>query len=142
MLQARIFLAATALFLAATPAMVLNRPAIAAAADYRLEALDPRLPAGKDVTVAVRLIHAPSGKPVANAVLVRSRLDMSPEGMGDMTGPLMPVESKDPGVWRFKTRLPMVGDWALSIQAKVPGETDTVQGTVVITGVGGQSHGR
>ena len=83
--------------------------AFATSADYRLEALSPRLPIGKDVTLSVRLVYAPTGKPVRGAVIFRTRLDMSPEGMGDMAGLLTPVASSEPGVWRYSTKLTMAG---------------------------------
>jgi hypothetical protein len=109
-------------------------PASAASADYRLEALNQRLPIGKDVTLAVRLVHAPTGKPVPDAVIFRTRLDMSPDGMDDMAGPLTPVASSEPGVWRYSTKLTMAGDWAVTVQAKVPGETETVRASAIVTG--------
>lgn len=108
--------------------------AFATSADYRLEALNPRLPIGKDVTLAVRLVHAPTGKPVRGAVIFRTRLDMSPDGMGDMAGLLTPVASSEPGVWRYSTKLTMAGDWALTVQAKVPGEPETVRTSAIVTG--------
>jgi hypothetical protein len=108
--------------------------ASAASADYRLEALNQRLPIGKDVTFAVRLVHAPTGKPVPAAIIFRTRLDMSPDGMGDMAGLLTPVASSEPGVWRYSTKLTMAGDWAVTVQAKVPGETETVRASAIITG--------
>ena len=108
--------------------------ASASSADYRLEALNPRLPISRDVTLAVRLVDAPTGKPVPGAVIFRARLDMSPEGMGDMAGPLTPVASSEPQVWRYSTRLTMAGDWAVTVQAKVPGEPETVRATAIVTG--------
>ena len=108
--------------------------AFATSADYRLEALNPRLPIGKDVTLAVRLVHGPTGRPVRGAVIFRTRLDMSQEGMGDMAGLLTPVASSEPGVWRYSTKLTMAGDWALTVQAKVPGEPETVRTSAIVTG--------
>ena len=108
--------------------------AFATSADYRLEALSPRLPIGKDVTLSVRLVYAPTGKPVRGAVIFRTRLDMSPDGMGDMAGLLTPVASSEPGVWRYSTKLTMAGDWALTVQAKVPGEPETVRTSAIVTG--------
>ena len=109
-------------------------PASAASANYRLEALNPRLPIGEDVTLVVRLVHAPTGKPVPGAVIFRTRLEMSPDGMGDMAGPLTPVASSEPGVWRYSTKLTMAGEWAMTVQAKVPGETETVRASAKVTG--------
>jgi hypothetical protein len=40
--------------------------------------------------------------------------------------------SNEPGVYRFKADFTMAGRWALKLQAKVPGEPGTVEGTVVL----------
>jgi YtkA-like len=79
----------------------------------------------------VRLVHKPSGKPVTGAVLFRTRLDMSPDSMGEMTAKHVAMPTSEPGVYRFKADLTMAGGWAFKVMAKVPGESETVQGTVV-----------
>ena len=48
-----------------------------------------------------------------------------------MTAPVEPMPSTEPGVYRFKADLTMAGQWALKLMAKVQGEKETVQGTVV-----------
>jgi YtkA-like len=118
--------------LSTLPFIPLTAPA--ASSEYRLEALEQRFPIGKEVTLALRLVHAPTGKPVPGTVIFRTRLDMSPAGMGDMAEPLTPVPSSEPGVWRYTTKLTMAGDWAVVVQAKVPGETETVRAGAIITG--------
>lgn len=107
----------------------------AATVDYKLVPLEQRLPIGKEVTLTVRLLHAPTSKPVHGAVIFRTRLDMSPEGMNDMVAPLTPVGADEPATWRYATRLTMAGDWAVTVQAKVPGEAETVRASAIITGV-------
>ena len=107
----------------------------AATVDYKLVPLEQRLPIGKEVTLTVRLLHAPASTPVHGAVIFRTRLDMSPEGMNDMVAPLTPVGADEPATWRYTTRLTMAGDWAVTVQAKVPGETETVRASAIITGV-------
>jgi hypothetical protein len=106
--------------------------ALAGAGDYEFQLVASEVKASASAPLAVRLIHKPTNKPVAGAVLFRTRLDMSPEDMGDMTGALSPDTSAEPGVYAFKADLSMAGKWALKLQAKVPGETETVQGTVVV----------
>ena len=66
------------------------------------------------------------------AVLFRTRLDMSPDNMADMATSIAPDGSSEPGVYRFKADLSMAGSWALKLMAKVPGESETVQGTVIV----------
>ena len=95
--------------------------------------LQTEVKSGTGGEVAVRLVQKSDGKPVANAVIFRSRLDMSPEEMGDMTAKLTAEPSSEPGVYRFKAEPTMAGRWALKLMAKVPGESETVEGTVIIT---------
>ena len=86
---------------------------------------------GSGSELAVRLVHKPTAKPVAGAVIFRTRLDMSPDSMGEMTAKHEAMPSAEPGVYRFKADLTMAGGWAFKVMAKVPGETETVQGSVV-----------
>jgi len=108
---------------------------LAAAIDYAFEPVTAELKKGDDVIVAVRLLHKPSGKPVADAVIVRTRVDMAPDGMADMESPVAPVPGSEPGVYAFKTDLPMAGRYQLSVAAKVQGEPETVVGKVVFKAV-------
>ena len=105
--------------------------AIAGSADYVLEPVNVAVKNGAGSELAVRLIHKPSGKPVTGAVLFRTRLDMSPDSMGEMTAKHVAMPTSEPGVYRFKADLTMAGGWAFKVMAKVPGESETVQGTVV-----------
>src|SRR5262245_34073473 len=105
--------------LAATVAM--NVPAISGANDYAFEPVRAEVKKGDDATVAVRLVHKPSGKPVSDAVVILTRIDMSPDGMADMAPALEPLPSLEPGVYAFKTELGMAGRWLFSIAAKVQG---------------------
>jgi hypothetical protein len=104
--------------------------AFAGANDYVFEPVKAELKKGDDVVVSVRLKHKPTGKPVTDAVIVQTRIDMSPDAMGEMASPLTPVPSNEPGVYSFKTDLSMQGRWLLSIAAKVQGEPETVVGKI------------
>ena len=106
--------------------------AFAGAGDYAFEAVAPEMKKGDDVTVAVRLVHKPSGKPVQDAVIIRTRVDMAPDGMADMVSPVSPLPAREPGVYAFKTDLPMAGRYQLSVAAKVQGEPETVVGKVIV----------
>jgi hypothetical protein len=121
-----------ALLIAATLFLGASRHAGAAAEDYAFEAATAKVKQGNDAIVGVRLLNKASGKPVANAVIFQTRLDMSPENMGSMTSKVTPVASVVPGVYRFKLDLSMAGRWALKLAAKVPGEQETVRGEVVV----------
>jgi hypothetical protein len=104
----------------------------AGADDYTFESVKPELQKG-DAILAVRLVQKSTSKPIADAVIVRSRIDMGPDGMPTMESPLTPEPSSEPGVYSFKTNLPMAGHWLLSIAAKVQGEPETVVGKTTYT---------
>lgn len=106
-------------------------PASAGASDYAFEPVQAEVKTGSGQDVAVRLVHTPGGHPVPGAVIFQMRLDMGPESMAEMTSPIKPVDSTEPGVYRFKADFTMAGSWALTLAAKVQGETETVKGTVV-----------
>lgn len=105
--------------------------ALAAAADYEFQPIKVDVKHGNGSELAVRLLHKPSGKPVPGAVLFRTRLDMAPDNMADMTAKHQALPSSEPGVYRFRADLNMAGGWAFRVMAKVPGEKDTVEAVVV-----------
>lgn len=105
--------------------------ALAGKNDYVFEPVAAEVKNGDGSQLAVRLTHKPSGKPVEGAVIFRTRLDMSPDAMGEMTAKLAAEPAREPGIYRFKADLTMAGRWALKLMAKVPGESETIEGTVV-----------
>jgi hypothetical protein len=117
--------------LAATMSLAASA-ASAAASDYAFEPVNADMKKGDDVTVAVRLLNKQTGKPVPDAVIIRTRVDMAPDGMAEMQSPVSPLPATEPGVYAFKTDLPMAGRYQLSLSAKVQGEAETVTGNVVI----------
>lgn len=107
-------------------------PAWAGAKDYVFEPVKSEVKNGVGSELLVRLIHKPSGKPVEGALIVKTRLDMAPEGMETMEAKHTAAEpTGEPGVYRFKADLTMAGGWALKLMAKVNGEPETLEGTVV-----------
>src|SRR3974390_943108 len=94
--------------IAATVSMV-SGAALAGGADYAFDPVSPEIKKGDDVVVALRLTQKPSGKPVPDAVIVRTRVDMGPDGMADMVSPVVLVHSEQPGVYALKTDLPLAG---------------------------------
>ncbi len=109
--------------------------AFAGAADYAFDPVNAEIKKGDDVVVALRLTHKSSGRPVADAVIVRTRVDMGPDGMADMVSPVALVPSEQPGVYALKTDLPMAGRYLVSIAVKVQGEPETVVGKVIVKAV-------
>ena len=119
---------------AALGAVLLAATAATATADlkdYEFQLVEKELKQG-EAEVAVRLLHTPSGQAVPNAVIFAKRIDMGPDGMETMESPIEAMPSTEPGVYRFKTNLTMAGNWALSLGAKVQGETGTLENKLVL----------
>jgi YtkA-like len=104
----------------------------ASASDYEFQLVSKELKAGAPADIVVRLVHKPDGKPVPDAVIFATRLDMGPDSMEEMTTPVTAEPGGSPGIYRFKAKLSMAGGWALSLAAKVQGEQETVQGKLLI----------
>lgn len=101
--------------------------------DYKFELVDPTVQEGPDKVIAVRLVDTRTGKPVPDAVIIATRLDMAPDGMQEMATKVTPAPGAEPGTYKFKATFGMEGRWQLSLGAKVQGETGTVNGKLVIT---------
>jgi hypothetical protein len=100
--------------------------------DYEFQLVDQAIKAGPDKVITVRLINKTTGKPVPDAVIFASRLDMAPDGMQEMATKVTQMPGTEPGIYRFKASLNMAGGWQLSLGAKVQGETGTVESKIVI----------
>jgi hypothetical protein len=100
--------------------------------DYEFQLVDQAIKAGPDKVITVRLINKTTGKPVPDAVIFATRLDMAPDGMQEMATKVTPMPGTEPGTYRFKASLGMAGGWQLSLGAKVQGETGTVESKLVI----------
>jgi hypothetical protein len=111
-------------------AVSLTSTAFAGANDYAFEPVKAEVKKGNGVTLTVRLVHKPTGKPVSDAVIFSPHIDMSPEGMETMTAPVASAKGTQPGTYDFKTDLSMAGGWLLTVSAKVQGEQETVTGKV------------
>ena len=107
--------------------------AMAGAGDYSFEPVTPQMKKGDDVTLAIRLINRQTGKPVPDAVIFKTRVDMAPDGIAEMESAVAPLPSKDPGVYAFRTDLPMAGRYQVTLSVKVQGEVETVTGKVIVT---------
>lgn len=101
--------------------------------DYKFELVDQTVQAGPDKVIAVRLINTRTGKPVHEAVIFATRLDMAPDGMQEMATKIVQMPGSEGGTYKFKATLSMAGRWQLSLGAKVQGETGTVENKLVIT---------
>lgn len=110
-------------------------PAWAGIEDYEFQLLQSEIKQSESAEIAVRLVDKRSGKPVPDAVIFASRLDMAPDGMETMKAPIEPVASIEAGIYRFKARLGMEGGWRLSLAAKLQGETGTLQTRLIFRAV-------
>ena len=52
--------------------------------DYKFELVDQTVQAGPDKVITVRLVNTKPGKPVPDAGIFATRLDMAPDGMQEM----------------------------------------------------------
>jgi hypothetical protein len=103
---------------------------IAAPSDYRFEAVEVQASGPGTTTVAVRLVHIQDKKPVEGAVILESKTDMGPSGMGEMSGKVTATPSDQPGLYRFLIETGMAGKWELILTAKVQGEAGPVTGKI------------
>jgi hypothetical protein len=101
--------------------------------DYEFNLVEPTTAVGKDKVITVRLVNKTTGKPVPDAVIFATRLDMAPDGMPEMATKIARETGGEPGSYRFKATFGMEGRWLLSLGAKVQGETGTVESKLVIT---------
>jgi YtkA-like len=100
--------------------------------DYQFELVDQTVQAGPDKVITVKLMNTKTGKPVPDAVIFATRLDMAPDGMQEMATKIAAVPGGEPGTYKFKATFGMAGRWQLSLGAKVHGETGTVESKLVL----------
>ena len=120
----------------ATPRQRLTDDLLGGAVAVHLGGVDdpqPGVEAGADRVVSVRLLDKSTGKAVSDAVIFSTRLDMAPDGMQEMATKVTPMQSTEPGTYRFKATFGMAGRWQLSLGAKVQGETGSVESKLVVT---------
>src|SRR5476649_607270 len=101
-------------FAAALIAVAIGGASTAALADikdYKFELVDQTVQTGTDKVITVRLMNTKTGKPVPDAVIFATRLDMAPDGMQEMMTKIAPTPSTEPGVYRFKANVSMQGRW-------------------------------
>jgi len=110
--------------------VTLTNVTLAGANDYVFEPVKTDIKSSNVATIAVRLLHKPSQRPVTDAVIVKMRIGMAHDGGSEMDTAFVPLKSPEPGVYAFMAPLTMTGSWFLSIAAKIPGEPETVAGKI------------
>jgi hypothetical protein len=127
--------AARALAAALTTILIAGAPKLARAdvKDYEFQLVEATVQTGPDKIVTVRLVNKKLAKPVPEAVIFATRLDMAPDAMQEMVTKVTALPGTEPGTYRFKANFSMAGRWQLSLGAKVQGETGTVESKLVVT---------
>ena len=87
---------------------------------------------GHDVVVEVRLWNTAADAYVNDAMITAVSLTMAPDGMNDITSDVTPQPSTEVGAFRFSATFRAAGRWELALAARIPGERNTVMGSVVI----------
>ena len=110
--------------------IVMGPASHAAPSDYRFELASPPTASGGKSILTLRLLHMPDKKPVTGAVVFEAKADMGPDGMPTMAAAAKILPEVTPGSYRIEVQPDMAGNYAISVAAKVQGETETVRGSV------------
>jgi hypothetical protein len=100
--------------------------------DYVFKLAQPDVKVGPQSEFAVMLVNKVTSKPVPDAVIFATRLDMTPDGMAMMATSVTPIAATTPGEYRFKANFSMEGRWQLSLGAKLQGESGTLENKLII----------
>ena len=121
------------------PEIQTTRSAPAPAGDYRIELIgQPRQDGGigklhqadSISSVFVRLVRSTDGAPLTDADVTLPRVDMAPDGMGEMTARSYIRPYGDPGTYRVEIHPNMAGRWAVTVAAREPGESEPIPHTL------------
>ena len=110
--------------------IVMGPASHAAPSDYRFELASPPAASGGKSIVTLRLVHMPDKKPVTGAIVFEAKADMGPDGMPTMAAAAKILPEATPGSYRIEVQPDMAGNYAISVAAKIQGETETVRGSV------------
>lgn len=109
--------------------------------DYTFVPVSGHVQPSTTAPIAVRLVHTPTKKAVADAIIIQARLEMPMPGYPPMVGKVLPKGADGTGVYSFVADLSMQGQWTLTLAAKVNGESGTITGTVPVMVSGGSHSG-
>src|SRR3979409_1999595 len=77
--------------------------------DYEFQLVAQNIQDGPEKIITVRLINKAPGKPVPDAVIFATRLDMAPDGMQEMATKIVPMPGGESGIYKFKATFGMAG---------------------------------
>lgn len=106
-------------------------PAFAEISNYEFQLQKQEAKKSDDAIVEVRLVNKKTGQLIPDAVIFAKRIDMAPDGMETMIMPIEQLSSTEPGIYRFKTQLVMVGKWRLSLGAKIQNENGSLENKLI-----------
>ena len=112
--------------------MNLTGNAFAGADNYVFEPVKSEIKSSNVATVAVRLVHKPTGKPVTDAESSRRASTCRPTAWPTWLRQSFRCPARTRRV-RLQAPLTMTGRWLLTISAKVQGEPETVLGKLTFT---------
>lgn len=108
----------------------ITAPARAAPADYRFDVVTPVEASGRGSTVAVALIHTPSGTRVTNAEVFRRETVLREKGIPRIDERHIPLTPDGQGNYRLTTHYPLSDGTLLQLGARVAGETSPVRSAI------------
>jgi hypothetical protein len=123
------------------PETQMTRSAPASAGDYRIELIGhPRQDGGigklhqadSKSSVFVHLVRSNDGSPLTDANPTLSRVDMAPDGMGEMTALSYIRPYGDPGTYRVEIHPNMAGRWGVTVAARTAGESEPILHTLTV----------
>src|SRR5207247_10084171 len=83
--------------------------------NYEFQLVDQVIKAGPDKIITVRLINKASGKPVPDAVIFATRLDMAPDRMQELATKVAPIPRTERDTYHFQHTLRTSGRRQLSL---------------------------
>jgi hypothetical protein len=133
MLREKAFRRATCVLVEAILALAaVSADSVADPKDYRFELVDKTVKAGAGALIQIRVINISTKNSVADADVRVNGLDMSPDGMAEMIAKATPMPSNNAAIHAFAADLAMPGRWALSLEAKVPGEPEPLRDKLLL----------
>lgn len=80
--------------------------------------------ADRESLVFVRLVRSEDGSPVTDAKVDLLRVDMAPDGMGEVTARSYVRSASDPGTYRVEIHPMMAGRWGVTLAAQSSGQSE------------------
>jgi hypothetical protein len=106
----------------------------AASSDYRFEVVKPPETSGRGSSVTIALVHAPTGRRVADADVFRRETVFREKGPVRVDERRTPLVPDGKGNYRLVTSYPLSSGATLQLGALVPSESGVVRRSVRVDG--------